>query len=324
MTSAYDIISVGSNVVDLFVDTGLPELRSEKEEEKFIGYPVGAKILIRETHFETGGGGTNTAVAFSRLGLNTGYLGNISTDDFGQKIMAQLEEENITFLGTRSKERSGFSVILDSKERNRTILVYKGASNHLDYAKLKLKTLDTKWLYFSSMGEKSYETQKKLIRYASKNDIKVAFNPSWYQAEEGRKHLMPLIERTELLVMNNEEAQLIAETREKPWEVLSSFGPRTVCITAGKKPVKLYHDGTLHELIPHLLTPKEVTGAGDAFASGLVYGIIKEKPMETCLKIALVNSQSVIMHIGAKNKLLTFTEAMAAAKKNPVEIRRLG
>lgn len=317
----YDIITVGSNIVDLFVDTGLPELA--KEGEKFIGYPVGAKMLIRETHIETGGGGTNTGVAFSRLGLKTGYLGNVSTDDFGHKIMAMLEEENVEFLGTRSRERCGFSVILDSKERNRTILVYKGASNHLDYRKIDLKKLDTRWFYFSSMGDKSYESQKKLIRLASRRGIKVAFNPSWYQAEEGKKHLMPLLKRTELLIMNREEAEMIAGTKKKPWEELSELGPRTVCITAGKRRVRIFHDSVLYELIPHRTTPKEVTGAGDAFAAGLVAGIIKEKAIETCLQLAIANAESVITHIGAKNNLLTIREALAIVRKNPVKIRMI-
>ena len=317
----YDVITVGSNMVDLFVDTGLPELA--KEGEKFIGYPVGSKILIKETHIETGGGGTNTAVAFSKLGLRTGYLGNVSSDDFGEKIRAMLEKEDIKFLGTRSQERCGFSVILDSKERHRTILVYKGASNNLDHSKIDLKKLNTKWFYFSSLGGKSFETQKKLARFASRHDIKLAFNPSWYQAEDGKKSLMPLLKYTELLVLNREEAEMIAGTKRKPWEELSTLGPRTVCITQGKEQVSLFHNGTLYELIPNRVTPKEVTGAGDAFAAGLVFGVIKGKPIETCLQIACANAEAVIFHVGAKNNLLSIKEAMVIIQKNPAKVRKI-
>lgn len=317
----YDVITVGSNIVDLFVDTGLPELAAVGE--KFIGYPVGAKMIVRETHIETGGGGTNTAAAFSRLGLRTGYLGNVSTDDFGEKIMAMLKKERVDFLGTRSRDRCGFSVILDSKEHHRTILVYKGTSNYLDCRKVDLKRLNTRWFYFSSMGGKSFETQKRLARFASQHNIKLAFNPSWYQAREGKKSLMPLIEKTELLIMNREEAQLIAGTGDRPWEALAALGPRTVCITAGRKPVYLLHDGTLYEAIPRRLTPVEVTGAGDAFAAGLVAGIIRGRPIEACLQMALANSQSVIMHAGAKNRLLTLRETMSIMRKNPARVRKI-
>lgn len=316
----YDIITVGSNIVDLFVDTGLPEL--VKGGETFIGYPVGAKMLVRKTHIETGGGGTNTAVAFSRLGLRTGYLGNVSTDNFGEKVMAMLKKEKVEFLGTRSKDRCGFSVILDSKERHRTILVYKGASDNLYHRKINLKRLNTKWFYFSSMGGTSFETQKELARFASTHDIKLAFNPSWYQAEAGRKHLMPLLKHTELLVLNREEAEMIAGTRERPWEALSRLGPRAVCITEGEKEVRFFHDGALYGLTPHHLAPTEVTGAGDAFAAGLVFGFIREKPIEECLQLACANAESVIFHVGAKNNLLTLREAMAAVRKNPVRIRK--
>jgi hypothetical protein len=53
----------------------------------------------------------------------------------------------------------------------------------------------------------------------------------------------------------------------------------------------------------------ETTGAGDAFASGFVSGLIKEKTIEESLKLGCVQSESVIAAHGAKNKLLTIQEA---------------
>ena len=59
----YDIITFGSAVVDVFIHTDVAEKKQK------ICYPVGGKILINKLQFEIGGGGTNTAVAFSRFGL---------------------------------------------------------------------------------------------------------------------------------------------------------------------------------------------------------------------------------------------------------------
>ena len=77
----FNIITFGSAVVDVFVNTELPE------KQKHIAYPIGSKILIKDLKFDIGGGGTNTAVAFSRLGLKTGYIGKLGDDEQGQDII---------------------------------------------------------------------------------------------------------------------------------------------------------------------------------------------------------------------------------------------
>ena len=72
----YDVITVGSSTIDVFADVESEEIKIKTKdgEEELIAYPAGSKILIKELNFLTGGGGTNTAVAFSRLGLNVAYL----------------------------------------------------------------------------------------------------------------------------------------------------------------------------------------------------------------------------------------------------------
>ena len=57
------------------------------EKGNFIAYPVGSKILIKDLRFDIGGGGTNTAVSFARLGLNTGYIGSVGRDQPGKEIL---------------------------------------------------------------------------------------------------------------------------------------------------------------------------------------------------------------------------------------------
>ena len=140
----YDIITFGSAVIDIFVDT------EEREKGKFIAYPVGSKILIKKLRFDIGGGGTNTAVAFSRLGLKTGCICKLGGEFESKKILSLLKKEKISFLGKiEEKATPGYSIILDSKENNRTILTYKGLNDSLKFSELDTKKINTKWLYYS-------------------------------------------------------------------------------------------------------------------------------------------------------------------------------
>ncbi len=324
----YDIITMGSATVDVFAKTKseLITIETGTEKEQLIAYPSGHKILITDLQFMVGGGGTNTAVAFSRLGLNTGYIGRLGKDTNANLILDLLEKEKINFLGSQdSKSKTGYSIILDSIERDRTILTFKGANNTLtDFDTKKIKT---KWCYFSSMVGDSFETQKKIAKYAYKNKIKIVYNPSNYQAEKGPEFLKELLTRATILILNLQEAQYLVGKRndDNLLRALHSLGPKVVVVTNGNKG-SIASDGTTHYMItPHQLEITETTGAGDAFASGFVAGYIMNSDMTTSLQMGLANAESVVTNYGAKNILLTKSQIERRIKDEPgsVETRKL-
>ena len=95
--------------------------------------------MIKELHFSTGGGATNSAVAFSRLGLKTGSICLVGEDANGTTVLDELKKEEITFLGKTKKGMTGYSVILIGLEKDRSILTYKGINNALKNQILILK-----------------------------------------------------------------------------------------------------------------------------------------------------------------------------------------
>jgi len=316
----YDVITVGSATIDVFAKTEaeLINIKTSREEETLIAYPCGTKILINELDFYTGGGGTNTAVAFARLGLKTAFLGKLGSDTNASLIISQLNEEGIEFIGVKGKEQTGYSVVLDSTEDDRTILTYKGANNNLAFAEIRKSALKAKWFYFSSMVGKSYTTLEQIAQYAKINNIKVAFNPSSYLAKRGTAALKKLLSLTTLVILNKEEAEyLVGHNPDK--ELLRNLrvlGPRMVVITDGSKGAVAFDGRSFYGLKSNKVKIRETTGAGDAFASGVVAGLIYKNSLTYGLQLGMSNATSVITHLGAKNKLLTYKEAVKAMKKN--------
>ena len=308
----HDIISVGSATQDIFVDTELHELILKKKP--FIGYPAGSKLLIKRINFFTGGGGSNTSVSFSKLGLKSAYIGKLSDDLSSKKILEEFKKEKVNFLGKVTKnEKGSCSIVLDSLEHHRTILVYKGVNDDLDFRELN-KNLNTKWLYFSSLLGKSFETQKKLAKLASTKGIKIAYNPSEYQARKGIKFLKEIINRTEILVLNKEEAKLLLgfkidfniSVKELALGI-KKHGPKIICITDENKGAYCFdsYEKKIYYLVPHNIRVIERTGAGDAFASGFVAGIIRSKDTEFAIASRAQQMQSLLSKLyGAKNILL--------------------
>ena len=67
-----------------------------------------------ELEFSLGGGGTNTAFAFTRLGLKVAYLGKLGNDIVSETIERELCMENIKHICIHGKGKSGYSLILDT------------------------------------------------------------------------------------------------------------------------------------------------------------------------------------------------------------------
>src|SRR3989338_2137196 len=324
----YDIITIGSATVDTLVRTEFYEMIHDKKKKECIAYPVGSKILMKELLLTTGGGGTNTAVALARLGHKVAFLGKVGSKYNSSRVINELKKEKVdTSLIIRSKTgRTGYSMVLDSKKHDRTILAFKGSNNDLKFNEITLKKLRTKWFYFSTMMGESFRTLEKLADYASKNNIKIAFNISSYLAKKGKVFLGKILKKIDILILNMEEASLLSGKRDKVGNLLkklSKLGPKIVTITDGKKGAYAYDGKYVYYGRPHNIKIVETTGAGDAFCSSFLSGMIKKNDIKFAIDLGMTNAESVIQHHGAKEILLTYNEAVKAMKKRPRKIIKL-
>lgn len=321
----YDVICVGSATVDCFVSTG--NRLFQKAHAGCVKVPFGSKVLIDDVRFITGGGGTNTAVGFSRLGFKTALIAKMGYGTNSQRITQELSREKVdTSLVIRTPNaRTGFSVVLDASGKDRTILAFKGSNSELGFDEIPKNMLKTKWFYFSSMLDKSFKTLEMLSDFALKHNINVAFNPSSYLAVKGPRYLHKVLRACTILILNRGEACELLGKKEpgnldELLKGLYQYVPRLVVVTDGSKGVYAF-DGTVKYFLK--ATPVKVveaTGAGDAFACAFVSGMIMGKNVEDSLKMGSSNAESVIQHFGAKNILLTRKEIIKYLKSKPRKV----
>jgi len=282
----FDVVTFGSAVIDAFVST--------RQSGKKIEYKAGSKILVDDLRFDVGGGATNTAVAFARLGFRTGCVCNVGEDNNGEEVLDCLKREGVSFLGSRVKGATGYSVVLDSKDKSRTILVYKGVGSCISSG--DVGKFDADWFFLGSVLGKSFETGMKLAFKMKKKGAKVVFNPSEYLVRA--KNIGKLLAISDVVILNREEFDAV---RRKYGE---KFCVGVIVVTDKDKRIVCVSEGKVYYLKPHKVRVVERTGAGDAFVSGFVGGMIAGWSIERCLKLGLAESESVIRHFGAKNNLL--------------------
>jgi ribokinase len=317
----YDIITVGSSTIDVFGDTDseLIKIKTRKYEEDHIAYPSGVKMIIRDLNFRIGGGGVNTAVVGAHLGMKAAYLGCLGRDTNGDMVIRQLKRHGVDFVGTRTLGQTGYAIILDSIESDRTILKFSGANDELDYKDIDKSRLNAKWMYFCSMLGKSFTTSEKLAEYCRKKGIKVAFNPSNYICKHGKGYIAKMVRHSELFMVNEIEAYILThEQGVKPQlRALHRIGAKQVLVTEGAEGAGYFNGKEYLYVKTHNIKAVEVTGAGDTFGSSFVTGLIK-KPgnVRFALKLAVANAEGVIRKPGAHAGILTFKQAKEAMKKH--------
>lgn len=297
----YDITTIGGMNRDLFV----LGRKAEKKHEHHLDlcFHEGQKVLIDQLLFTTGGGALNTAIAFARLGLQTGAIACLGNDEHAEAILTDLTKENVVFLGKQKQGTTGYSIILTGKE-DRTILVYKGTNDHLEVK--DLPEFKTHWIYLSTLHGKSFETAQRIAHTAHTHHVPIAANLSSYAASLGIHKLSSFLAHLTILIVNREEAQILTKKSDLLQEakaILKHLKGMLV-ITDGAKTIHAF-TSTNHWTHPiKNLHPKNATGAGDAFAAGFVYAQMKGKDIPTSLSYGTKEAQSVLQEIGAHTGLL--------------------
>lgn len=311
----YNVVSVGSGLVDAFVGKDFKEVKGK------IFFPIGTKILVNKINFSTGGGGVNSAICFSNMGLKAGFLGRIGSGYNGRIILRELKKNNVDFLGVQANEHTGYSIILESDKKNRTILTFKGASDNMKLSEISLGKLQTDWFYLTSLGGESFKTQKKIVSFARKKRVNVAYNPSSYHTRHGASYLKDLLKFTHVLSLNKEEARMLVKTGDL-YKGLRQLGPRIVCVTDGENEGVVYDGNFLYRYYPHKVKVQEATGAGDIFGSSFVTGLIKLKDIEGAIKIAMAHAETAICALNKNNRLLSWQELERIIKSKTFKVKR--
>ena len=326
MTQKLDVLSIGDVVTDAFIK--LLDDRAvtyENEQGKWLAMPFGTKIPFDHAEvIEAVGNASNAAVSFARLGLKSGLVSNVGSDQHGRDIIASLHDKKVDtrFVHINPKKMSNYHYVLWYKEE-RTILI---KHEEYDYQWPRFREADDpKWVYFSSISKNALDSYHDHVAdwLEDNPDVKLAFQPGTFQMEAGVDRLRRLYARSEVLVLNREEAVYVSggnyDDIHDLFNRFHQLGVKIVVITDG--PAGAYaSDGENRfkmPLYPDPAPPVERTGAGDAFASTFVAAIIKGNTIEGALQWAPINSMNVVQNVGAQAGLLTENELGELLKVAP-------
>ncbi|OGE72468.1 hypothetical protein A3H40_04470 [Candidatus Daviesbacteria bacterium RIFCSPLOWO2_02_FULL_38_15] len=325
----YDLISIG----DVVVDTYIPLIKAEvleKDGVKLLGLPFGGKLWVEQSNSMVGGNAANNAVGSARLGLKTAIYtnaGNKDEDEWDDRIIAKLKKEKVDtrYVVETDQLPSNHNIVLDYKGE-RTILV------HHQPWQFNLPDLDkTRWVYLTSMAPSFADSNliEQIINYVEKFGVKLVYQPGTFQLKWGLKNNSKILVLSELFIVNLEEAKLFfGYHREYEIQIkklllkISDLGSKLAVITDGKNGSFGYNGEDFYKLEVFPANLVEMTGAGDAYASGLVAGLIYGKSLPEAMRWGAANGAAVVEQVGPQSGLLTYEKMQEKLKQNSKIVAR--
>lgn len=305
----FDVTTIGTASIDTFLEFE-EVLRHTDAETRSVCYsfPLGEKVPIQTIEEHFGGNAVNVAVGLQRLKIKTAIITSLGSCHLSRAVKTHLAKEKVEtkYIKINAKAAINKSYILDwEKDRSdRIILSYHQPKNFRN-----LRFPKTRYLYLTSLGEYFEEVAVQLPK-----TTRLIWNPGRYELGIGAQKLLPLLQRTEILIVNRGEAANLLNVEEKATSDhflvshIARLGARIVVVTSGKHGAAAGNgEGTV--LFCNSIQPEdlqEVTGAGDAFASGFTASYLYGEKITECLRWGILNATACIQKVGAQNGLLTF------------------
>src|SRR3989344_2812885 len=321
----YDFIAIGDITIDAFIRLHEASVHCKvNRQDCEICMRFADKIPYEDVFVVPAvGNSPNAAVSAAFLGLKSALVANIGNDFFGKQCLQALKKAKVSkeYVLVHDKMKTNYHYVL-WYEDDRTILV-----KHQPYPRSLPAIVAPKWIYLSSLGKASEEFHKMIGQYLIQNpEVKLAFQPGTFQMKLGVEKLKDIYQRTEVFIVNKDEAGRILE---KPLDTdiknlltgLHQLGPKIIVITDG--PDGAYESygqrAWFMKAYPDPKPPYERTGAGDAFSSTFVVALTKGKPIEEALRWAPINAMSVVQQVGAQAGLLNEEKILEYLKTAPAD-----
>lgn len=281
--------------------------------------PAGMLIMTPGLALTIGGSAANAAVDMVKLGLRAAVVGRVGDDVLGRYVKDALEREGVCCepIVVSSTSQTAATLIVNVKGEDRRFIHAVGANVELTGLEVTDDLLSrTRALAVGGFGLNpalSGENVAAIFQKARARgvitllDVVVGSDPSV---------MLPMLETalpfTDYFLPNEDESRLITGLTSAADQARKfySLGAKHVIVTRGPLGSMICDADGLREYPPVPAVQVDGTGGGDAFLSGLVFGLLRGEPFSTCLKYASANGARCVEAIGATTGVLTQAEML--------------
>ncbi|MEM2874498.1 MAG: adenosine kinase [Candidatus Hadarchaeales archaeon] len=309
MRRKYDLFGIGTPVIDHFVVAPQRLIGEKNLREEATNYVSGEELdRLREGLSSSillvwpGDNARNVCEGVAFMGGRTAYAGRVAGDREGRMFKDVLRRLGIDPFLEFGPGRTGRIITLITPDLKRTFVADLG--NGEDYSLVPEEGIKSScFLFLTSItllrGKIARVAQESIFvarRYRTKVSISLESSP---MIRENRSRLLELIRKSDVLFGNEDEiSALTGESARMGAGTLAREVP-VVCLKMGKRGSLVFTEGRVLEVAPFPASVKDPTGAGDFYAAGFLYGMIRGNSPEDCGRMGSKLASMVIENLGA-------------------------
>ena len=313
---SYDVVGMGNAVSDVIAaqsDAFLEEMGIMRGVMQLIEHDR-AELLyaaMGERKETPGGSVANTIAGLGMLGLKTAFVGQVADDVLGRTYARAMAEQGTDFPNPpvqNAKLSTSRSMIFVSPDGERSMNTYLGISSEVGPEHIPQSVVeDTQYLFFEGYlfdkapGKAAFHQAAAMTKNAGGKPGISLSDP--FCVDRHRGDFRVLVQEQLDYVIGN-EAELLSLYQVSDLDTALSQASEAcdlVVCTRSSQGVSIQRgDERVDVPVPFDVTPVDVTGAGDQFAAGLLYGLVNKRSMEVCGQLGCLAASEVIGHIGPR------------------------
>lgn len=306
------VLGIGNALVDVLAiiedDRLLDQLNLPKGSMQLIDEDrknsLSEIIDAREKFIASGGSASNTITGLAKLGVYTGFIGRVGKDVYGEYYQRDLEKYKVhSHLIVNDIDASGIATAFVSKDGQRTFGTFLGAAAKLcaeDLTESDFHGYD--YFYIEGYLVQNLELIRTAIKMAKDAGAKVVLDMASYNVvESSRDFLLEIIPQyVDILFANEDEAKALLNI--EPDQALQKIAEwvEIAIVKVGSKGSWIKRGDETYFVPALKVNCVDTTGAGDLYASGFIYGLIKNLSLEQCGKVGTLLAGNVIQAMGPK------------------------
>ncbi|MFP3883109.1 MAG: carbohydrate kinase family protein [Actinomycetota bacterium] len=256
----------------------------------------GGEVFATRRRELLGGSAANTAVVLARLGFESAVMGAVGDDDAGHRALYSLGTAGVStdLVSVSELHPTAMNTVMVTPDGERTMVSARGANVYYTAPSGWDEGVD--WLHvsgYSLMAGPQQRSALDVITAAGESSIPRSLDVPVEVGTHIRSLLADVIDDFRM-VSGSQLALAELTDSADPVEALAG-GPAMVAATSGAGPLLLMVGEERISLNPPTVDSVDVTGAGDAFAAGLIAaGLSDLDPGPTAVLAAAIGAAATL------------------------------
>ena len=312
----YDVLGIGNAIFDVLVQT----------DEGFLAahdMVKGSMALIDEARAAaiyrdmgpavelSGGSAANTIVGVASFGGRAAYIGKVRDDQIGRLYAHDIRAAGVVFEtpSASAGPATGCSYILVTPDGERTMNTYLGAAQDLSPADIDANQVAAASITYlegylwDPQSAKEAFLKASTIAHQAGRQVALTLSDS-FCVDRYRGEFLDLMRKGTVDVVFANEAELHALYQTSDFDgALKQLGEDVklgVVTRSEKGCVVSSREGVIAVSASPVEKVIDTTGAGDLFAAGFLFGMVRNVGHEKAGRLAALAASEIIQHIGAR------------------------